>query len=199
MEISLFGVNVRIGFAFFCVLTILLCFDFREEIKLALLFSVLHEAGHLTAILCLKQRPKLVSFGLFGMTIVEGSTTDYNYRQELITALSGPAVNLAFAALFLIFYHTFETSAFLKCFAINAAIALFNLMPVFSLDGGRALEALLKAKISPQNADRIMKLVSFVFVVLIDCFGIYVLIKSEYNFTLLIIGIYLTVLIFTKS
>ena len=199
MEISLFGVNVRIGFTFFLVLAILLCFDFKEEIKLALLFSLLHEAGHLSAILCLKQRPKLVCFGLFGMTIVEGNITDYNYRQELITALSGPAVNLVFAAAFLLLFEQFDKTVFLKCFAINAAIALFNLMPVFSLDGGRALEALLKAKISPQNADRIMKLVSFVFVVLIDCFGIYVLIKSEYNFTLIIIGIYLTVLIFTKS
>lgn len=199
MEIRLFGVEIRIGFAFFWVLAILLCFNFRQEIKLALLFSVLHEAGHLTAIICLKQRPKQIRFGLFGMTIVRRDDTAVNYTAEIITALAGPLVNILSAIAFYYIYSEREESVFQTAFAVNVLIAAFNLLPVFSLDGGRALESFLKSRFDAQKADTVIKLVSFVFVLIIDYIGILILIKSEYNFTLLVTGIYLTVLVIKKS
>ncbi|ATC62571.1 hypothetical protein CMV30_00480 [Nibricoccus aquaticus] len=76
-------------------------------------------------------------------------------RQEIIIALAGPAVNFLLINLllllvtlpatmdeFLSFDLTFESLARHLLF-MNAAMGCFNLVPVFPMDGGRVLRALL--------------------------------------------------------
>ena len=189
MELEIRGVKIILGFSFFWLLAILLCFDFREEIRLALLFSILHELGHLTAIIVTGQRPKQIAFGLFGMTIVKRSDMSCNYSAEIFTALAGPLVNVLFSSIFYCVFKSSGKPVFMTAFAVNFLIAAFNLMPVFSLDGGRALECTLKMRFEA----------SFIFIVIIDFIGAFVLIKSGYNFTLLLIALYLTATLFIKS
>jgi stage IV sporulation protein FB len=83
--------------------------------------------------------------------------------------------------------------------AINLIIGLFNIMPVFSLDGGRALESLLLQKLPNEKCEKIITAVSVVFLVPMTFFGFYILIKSGYNFTFLAISIYLSVMLFIKN
>jgi Zn-dependent protease/CBS domain-containing protein len=76
--------------------------------------------------------------------------------QELLVALAGPAVNVAIAVgLFAILSATGQTivpaapspigaEPFLtRLFWVNVSLAIFNLIPAFPMDGGRALRALL--------------------------------------------------------
>ena len=199
MELEIRGVKIILGFSFFWVLAILLCFDFKEEIRLALVFSVLHELGHLTAIIVTGQRPKQIAFGLFGMTIVKRNDISCKYSAEIITALAGPLVNVLFSSIFYCVFKSSGKPVFMTAFAVNFLIAAFNLMPVFSLDGGRALECTLKMCFEAQKAERILKSVSFIFILIIDFIGVFVLIKSGYNFTLILIAAYLTATLFIKS
>ena len=198
MEFSLAGVKIRIGFLFSWVVAVLLCFDRTNAIRPAVFFSLLHEAGHLSAIILTGQRPKQICFGLFGMSIVRGNDLSESYIEEMITALAGPAVNIILALVFALAHCFFDNGTVNKAFAVNLIIGLFNLMPVFSLDGGRALESFLKYKYDSFTSERILKTVSFFTLLLLDGLGIYVFVKSGYNFTLLIISLYLTVLLFVK-
>jgi Zn-dependent protease len=76
-------------------------------------------------------------------------------RQELLVALAGPAVNVAFALMFLLVLRirgqstaidqaAFDTAPLLvRLLWVNGIMAAFNLLPAFPMDGGRALRALL--------------------------------------------------------
>lgn len=198
MELELCGVKIKISFLFFAVLTLLFGGGVSREIKLALLFSALHEAGHLAALLSVKSKPREIRLGAFGMTIVRGEGFT-GYREDFAVALCGPLVNVVFCVFFLVLYRLKGGEGLFALFAVNLAIAAFNLAPVFSLDGGRMLEAALLWAGFGGRTDYILKTVSFFTLVLMMSAGFLVLIKSGCNFTLLLVSVYLTVMLFFKS
>ena len=116
----------------------------------SLLFFVsifLHEMGH--ALVARRHGVRIRSITLFvfgGVAQMEGEPPDGG--TEVRIAAVGPLVSLALAGLF----HLLSTSALLGPAArgvsgylalINLALALFNLVPAFPLDGGRVLRGLL--------------------------------------------------------
>ena len=174
-------------------------FNINDEIRYAILFSILHEAGHLFAIALCGEKPHTVRFGIFGMTIIRKNDISQDYKKEFITAVSGPMMNFFLLFVFVLLYAFYRKDIFLEMAAINLIIGLFNIMPVFSLDGGRALESLLLERLPSDKSEKIINAVSVAFLVPMNFFGFYILIKSGYNFTFLAISIYLSVMLFIKN
>ncbi len=111
---------------------------------------VVHELSHsLTALrlgLAVKQI-RLLIFG--GLSEIEREAD--TPRAELLITIAGPASSAALAA---IFFFSAPLLAFAPAFAslfrwlgiVNGVLAVFNLLPGFPLDGGRALRAVLWAR-----------------------------------------------------
>lgn len=197
MEFVLKGIKVRVSFLFFAAVSFLMCFNANNEIRLGVLFSLLHETGHLSAFLITRNKPEKICFSAFGMTIVRGSDIRSDYLNDFFTAFAGPLVNILCAVLFLILYFVFKGKTMLECVLVNVLIAAFNLMPVFTLDGGRMLEAFINAKCG-FPAEKVIMPVSVVTVAVMFFIGAFVLIRTGYNFSLLLVSAYLCVLIFKK-
>ena len=71
-------------------------------------------------------------------------------------------------------------------------------MPVYSLDGGRALEAYLFEKNSEKTRVRTMFLTSLFCTALVMGAGFFFLFQSGHNFSLLMLSFYLIVTLFKK-
>lgn len=198
MNFNLFGVKIEIGFLFTASIAFLLVFNVNELIRLSILFSLIHELGHLIAIMLCKEKPERISFGPFGMTIVRESDITQDYQKEFITAVAGPLTNFFTALIFHLINIKLQNELILKIIIVNLIIGSFNIMPVFALDGGRALESILKYNFEEETSERILKTVSFVTLVIMMGFGFYILLTTHYNFTFLAISIYLTVMLFVK-
>ena len=86
-----------------------------------LLFSVLHECGHLTALCALGLQPRQLRLSFYGMALRYDRVPDR--RRETAVLFGGPAVNL-------ILWVLLRNPA-------NGALFLLNMLPIFPLDGGR--------------------------------------------------------------
>lgn len=121
----------------------------HPRIVLPFLLSVLlHEAGHYLCLLVLKQPPRRVVFSLSGARM---ETPPLSYRQEFLTALSGPAVSLLLAL---------TLPRFPMLGGYSLCLCLFNLLPLGDLDGGRMLRCLLLLHLEDRTARHIFRVVN---------------------------------------
>ena len=139
--------RIEVGGGFLLLTAWLNYMDDQGVVPLVLLACLLHELGHLAVL-----RGLGVPVGRIRLTVVGAELevlAPISYGRELAAALAGPAVNLVLAL----------ALCRLECgrvFAgINLMLALFNLLPVGGLDGGRALRAGLSLALGPEISDAI--------------------------------------------
>ena len=89
-----------------------------------------HEAGHVMAIYLVGGRVTGIRLGVCDAKI---ETQGLGYRQEIFCALAGPGMSVLVCLAL--------RKAYATCAAISLLLGLFNAMPVYPLDGGRALRA----------------------------------------------------------
>lgn len=124
--------------------------------------ALAHELGHLLALRLLGVRIEGIVLGAFGAVMDTGPMTPFC---EAICALSGPAVNMA---LFFLLCRRWPAAAL-----VSLLLGCYNLLPVFPLDGGRALRAMLCAML-PQRAAYLAELViSALCAAFLGCLAVY--------------------------
>ncbi len=108
---------------------------------------LLHELGHSVVALRYKIAVRRITLFIFG-GMAEINSEPSTARADFWIALAGPAVSFALAILFTLMQPVTRAAqpmlALAKYLAyINGALALFNMIPGFPLDGGRVLRSLL--------------------------------------------------------
>lgn len=120
---------------------------------------LLHELGHaLVARRYGIHTRRIILSPIGGIAQLEGMPR--RPRHELAVALAGPAVNFVLAAALWVVTPAFAGSAVLAQFMgsvmlANLGLGLFNLVPAFPMDGGRALRAILAERIGSYRATEV--------------------------------------------
>lgn len=135
---------------------------------LLLLFGcvLLHELGHaLTAQRFGFMTREITLLPIGGIARLERIPDDP--KQSLWITLAGPAVNIAIAAVLFVALRVTDTwqpitdisltsgPFFERLMLVNVSLVVFNLLPAFPMDGGRALRALLATRLDDRRATRI--------------------------------------------
>ena len=189
MKLRIAGVDLYVGYEAAAAMTAVLLLDRENRVICCFLAAVLHELGHIAAMRLCGVAVRGLRLRLFDVLIEADQPPDY--RSDCMITLGGVAANFFFALIFLPFG--------MKLSLPNIALGVFNLMPVMSLDGGHLLYIAMERRFQPKTCIAVIRLTTFVFIVPLMTAGIYLLLQSSYNYSLLAISLYLSAVLLLKS
>ncbi len=138
---------------------------------------VLHELGHSVVAMRYGFPIDSITLWIFG-GIASLSEMPEDWKQELQIAIAGPVVSIAIGAIsygaFLVVPTGLPSARFVLGYLalMNVALALFNMLPGFPMDGGRVLRALLARTRPYAKATQMAAEVGKVFALLLGLFGL---------------------------
>lgn len=194
--------NIKINLKIFLFAII---FYFTKQIHiyaLLMLFAFCHEMGHLLCGILMGLKPKSLKIMPMGLSI-EFEIYSKNIKNKLQIkkiwiALAGPITNIIIMLITIIFSKNIETILYGEIIYSNLLIAIFNLLPIYPLDGGRILKEVIHIMKGRKKAIELTNYISNVSMVLLT-FASSIAIYYYKNIAILFIIAYLWGMIFIEN
>lgn len=166
--------HLKLDLKIFLFLLLFLLTSQFEIYIIIMIFAIIHELGHLIAGLILGFKVEEIKLTPMGVRLqFKVKSEEYNKKvkrgnllnvKKAIIALVGPITNIIiFTILILIqnlgLYFT-QTYIYQIIVYSNILIAIFNMIPIYPMDGGRFISEILKIKIGYKKAYKITYLLS---------------------------------------
>lgn len=129
-----------------------------------ILCVILHELGHSIMASFLGYKLNQITILPFGASLSGKENVFYKPSHEILVSISGPLVNLILLCICLALFWCFPVtySVLDNFYYANLVTFMFNFLPVYPLDGGRVLYALLKRKLPMKKAYKIIKIIGII-------------------------------------
>lgn len=187
----------------------IILFYFTKQIELyayIMLFAIIHELGHLLAGILLGMKPEKLELMPFGVAVsFKINVKEYNKKvkkanflevKKIIVALAGPITN--FIIILITSNLKLDIVKSLIVIYTNLLIMIFNLLPVYPLDGGRILKGILHINLGKRKAEKYINNISRVTVMIITAISS-ILILYVQNIAIIIIDAYLWYLVIKEN
>lgn len=175
-------------------------------------YAIIHELGHLICGIILKLKPETFSITPFGLQISFKTDIDlYNTKvkngtklciKKMILAIAGPLTNLIIAFILITINNVgINTNSLLLgeiAVYANILIGIFNLIPIYPLDGGRILKEIISIKSGIKKSYYYINKISNITMICI-MFISSILLLYIHNVAILIILLYLAYLVIKQN
>ena len=200
--------KIRLHLKIFVFIAIFIVTRQIEIYGILMLFALFHELGHMLAGILLGFKPNSLEIMPLGLSIgFESKLENYNRKikkgtlltlKKIIIAASGPLTNLLFIIVFLLFpISFFGISRDIAIYA-NILIAIFNLIPIYPLDGGRIAKGILHILFGRKEAYRYSYMISNVTISILTAISSIVILNLK-NIAILLILAYLWYLVISEN
>lgn len=162
-----------------------------------MLFAFVHELGHIIAGILIGLKPKTLKIMPFGLSVIfennELKEKDYKKieKKKIIVALAGPFINLMIMFIAILFNQEIVAYS-------NLLITLFNLIPIYPLDGGRILKSTLRLRKDRRRADALINKISNILVIIMTALSSILIVYMK-NFAVIFIIIYLWYIVIIEN
>lgn len=187
----------------------LIIFYFTKQIEIyamIMLFALIHELGHLLAGILMGMKPEKIELMPFGVSIsFKIKVEEYNKKikkgnmleiKKILVALAGPLTNF----IIIIIASNINIDLFKALIVIytNFLIMIFNLLPIYPLDGGRILKGILHINFGIKKSEFYTNIISKITVAIITMLSS-VLILYIHNIAITLIDMYLWYLVIKED
>ena len=168
----------RIDLKIFMLMILFLITNQIEIYAMIMIFAIIHEFGHLLAGILLGMKPEIIELKPFGVSIkFDIKREDYNIKigkgnlleiKKIFVALAGPITN-AFIIIILMMYDSwkFNEQDITRMIFSNITLILFNILPIYPLDGGRILKSIIYMLKGKHIAEQYIYFISYITLIMI--------------------------------
>ena len=180
--------KIKISFFFLLLIFLSLISGLFKDIICLFLIIIIHEMGHIITSLIYKWDIKRIDITVCGGFITYNEPIDKPFIQELLIAVSGMFIQIIFYFICFILNKigAMDMDIFLLFKKYNYSILLFNLLPVFPLDGSKILNIFLNMYLPYKKSLKIMNLISIINILLIIFILLILKIKIEYSYIIIL-------------
>ena len=191
------------------IFVFLIIFYFTKQIEIyamIMFFALIHELGHLLAGLLLGMKPEKIELMPFGVSIsFKIKVEEYNKKikkgnlleiKKILVAIAGPLTNF----IIILITNSLKIDIFKGLIIIytNFLIMIFNLLPIYPLDGGRVLKGILHINFGIRKSELYTNIISKVMVAIITAISS-IMILRVHNIAILLIDMYLWYLVIKED
>ena len=194
--------SIKLDLKIFLFLFLFLLTSQIEIYIVLMVFAIIHEIGHLIAGLILKFKPEEIKLTPVGLQI-QFKVNDEEYKiknakilniKKAIIAAWGPITNLIIATVAIIISRFSLNFLNLYIYELivysNLLIAMFNLIPIYPMDGGRIVKNILKIVYGNKKAYKFTYILSKTTLILLTAISSIAILYLQ-NISILIIIAYL--------
>ncbi len=141
-----------------------------EIYTMIMFFAIIHELGHMIAGLLMGMKPEKLEIMPYGVSVsFKLMPKDYNRKikkgnqlelKKILVALAGPITN--FMIIVIVLQMNMNLVSTLMILYSNLILILFNLLPIYPLDGGRLIKGILHIFLGKMKAEKYTNYISFV-------------------------------------
>ena len=179
----------------------IILFYFTKQIEIygfIMFFAFIHELGHLICGMLLKMKPEKLEIIPYGLTVsFRIRAKEYNKKikkgnifeiKKIIVAIAGPLINLL---IILIIYNlNLDVEKKLILIYSNLLLFIFNLLPIYPLDGGRIIKGIFYIIFGKRKAEKYINYVSLISVIIFTAFASILILYIE-NISIFLISLFL--------
>ena len=187
----------------------LIIFYFTKQIQVytyIMIFAFIHEIGHLITGLLMGMKPEKLEIMPFGISVsFKIKPQEYNKKikkgnyleiKKIIVAIAGPLTNFIIIAI--ASKIKIGITQYLMITYTNFLIMIFNLLPIYPLDGGRILKGIIYIFFGKRKAEKYINIISKITVCILTLISSIAILYIQ-NIAIFLIDMYLWYLTITEN